>query len=493
MRPLPRLLLVWLACLALLGLESARCRAEDWPQLQHDPQRTGYTSETIKPPFKVAWYRDFPPERVSRQVQAVVYAGRVFVGTKSGTLYALGAADGKEAWKFTAGGPILHTAACADGKVVVAALDGVVYAAQAETGELAWKFKGEEGTGFSTAPLIADGKVLIGQRGGAFYALSLKDGSLAWRFDAGAPIFNTAAFNDGKVFFCDEGLYLHCLDAGNGKELWRTEKLYGQSAKQFHPVVYRGLVLIRPMMTHPTKEYFSSNYGRDPAKRLDYLFQATWAHFDYWTGKSKEEKAKDVQSPYAHWFLKTVPEVKAGRMPQELMDAQDLLVQHYREKPYDQDLFILDERTGKQAFIAPHFATLSLPGPVAPPVADGRGCVVIPWIFTTHCWARLDLEKQRVVEIIIPPRAQNGDNNSNFSMAGRQFFNAHMCGGHHHHGSFDFETRTFHALPRAPGYWGQLSDACESGGNAASIANGFIYHVNYHQLTAWTTAQGDKP
>ena len=187
--------------------------ASEWPQLQHDPQRTGYTPETVRPPFKVAWYRNFPPERVSRQVQAVVYAGKVFVGTKSGNLYALGARDGKEAWKFPAGGAILHTAACADGKVVVAALDGVVYAVRADTGELAWKFKGEEGTGFSTAPLLADRRVFVGQRGGVCYALNLKDGALSWRFEAGAPIFNSAAFDGGQVFFCDESLHVHCLDA----------------------------------------------------------------------------------------------------------------------------------------------------------------------------------------------------------------------------------------------------------------------------------------
>jgi len=479
---------MYAAWLVLAMLAPGQSSPSDWPQLQHNPQRSGYTTESVVPPFRVAWHREFPPERISREVQAVVYAGKVFVGTKSGNLYALGAKDGKEVWKFSAGSPILHTAACEDGKVMVAALDGAIYAVATETGNLAWKFEGDEGYGFSAAPLVAKAMVFIGQRGGAFFALNLKDGTLGWRVDIGAPIFNTAAYDDGKVFFCDEQLLVHCLDAATGKTIWKSDKLYGQSAKQFHPVVCNGLVLLRPMMTHPTREYYNSNFVRDPAKRLDYVFQATWAHYDYWTGKTNRETSPDGQSPLAHWFLKTVPEVQAGRMPKVLMDAQELVVEHYRAKPYDQDLFVLDAHTGKQSFIAPHFATLSLPGPVAPPVADGRGSVIIPWIFTTHCWARLDLQKQRVVEIIIPPRCQNGDNNSNFSVAGNQFFNAHMCGGHHHHGSFDLDTKKFHELPRAPGYWGELSDACESGGNAASIAGGFIYHINYHQLTAWTTA-----
>jgi len=471
-------------------LSAGQGRADDWPQLQGNPQRTGYTPQSVALPFTVAWHREFPPERICRNVQAVVYSGKVFLGTKSGNLYALDARTGKEAWKYSAGSGILHTAACADGKVVIACMDGTVRAVNADTGAEAWTFQANRWFAFSTAPLVAEGAVFIGQRQGTFYALRLKDGSLLWEFEAGEPIANSAAYNKGRVFFCDEGLYVHCLDADNGKEVWTSEKLYGQSAKQYHPVICEGYVLLRPMMTHPTREYYNSNYGKDPADRVENLFQATWAHFDYWTGKTDKPKAQDVQTPYSDWFRRLVPEVKAGKMPQELQDAAKQLVEHYRRKPYDQDLFILDERTGKQAFIAPHFATFSLPGPVPPPVADGRGGVVIPWIFVTQCWARLDLRQRGIVQIILPQRAQNGDNNSNFSMAGNQFFNAHMCGGHHHHGSFDLDARTFHAMPRAPGYWGQLSDACESGGNSAAIANGFIYHVNYHQVTAWATGKG---
>ena len=50
---------------AALVLALGLLGASEWPQLQHDPQRSGYTPETVKPPFKVAWYRDFQPERVS--------------------------------------------------------------------------------------------------------------------------------------------------------------------------------------------------------------------------------------------------------------------------------------------------------------------------------------------------------------------------------------------------------------------------------------------
>jgi len=163
---------------ALLALAGAvlPATAEDWPQLQCNPQRTGYTTDVVKPPYRIAWHREFPPERVARQVQAVVHAGKVFVGTKSGNLYALDAKTGKEAWKYASGSAILHTVACADGKVVLACIDGSVRAVSESDGSEVWRFQENQWYAFSAAPLLADGSVFIGQRQGVFFALDLRNG-----------------------------------------------------------------------------------------------------------------------------------------------------------------------------------------------------------------------------------------------------------------------------------------------------------------------------
>ena len=227
--------------------------AHDWPQLQGNPQRTGYTPDTVKPPFKVAWKHDFSPERVHCFAQAVTYQRPDIRGDGMRQTVCAGAADGKDRWKFACGSPILHTAACADGKVVVGALDGV-YAIHADDGKLVWKFTGHPRYGFSAAPLIAEGTVFIGQRNGTFFALNLSDGKPKWEFRPGAPIFNSAAYDAGRVFFCDEKLFMHCLDAKTGREVWTSEQLYGQSAKGYCPVIVNGLVIFRPMAAHRTED-----------------------------------------------------------------------------------------------------------------------------------------------------------------------------------------------------------------------------------------------
>jgi len=449
--------------LGLCLLVASGACAADWPQLQCNPQRTGYTADTVKPPLKFAWARNFHPERVSRDVQPVVYAGKVYVGTKSGNLYGLDAGTGQQAWVYKAGGPILHTAACADGKVAFGCLDGRVYAVNADTGELAWRFDGAEGYGFSTAPLIAEGTVFIGQRQGIFYALRLADGHQVWAWDSQAPLFNSAAYDQGKVFFANEAIRVFCLNARTGRVMWQSEQLYGQSTKQYCPIIYQGLVLIRPMMAHPP---------------------GMWEMPPFWPTWDRDEFAA---------LCRRHADVLAGKMPDELLAAQDKVVEFFRQRPYDQDLFVLNESTGKQAFIPPHFRIQSLTGPVCPPVADGRGTVIIPWAFINHGWARLDLKKQRIVEMIVPPRPTNADETLNVSVGGNLLFIMHCEEGNANYtGIYDLDGRKFIELPGVPNRWGELADNDESGGQAASISNGCFYHIVFHQLAAWTSAAGEE-
>lgn len=501
---------VLIACGVVVFVFPGMSCAADWPQLQCDPQRTGFTTETVEPPYRVAWSRGFVPERISKFTQTVVYDGKALVGTMSGNLRAMNAVDGADAWTFACGSPIMHTAACADGKAVVAALDGAVYAVNAADGTLAWKFQADPMYGFSAAPLMAQNTVYIGQRQGAFHALNLADGKRLWTFDAGVPIFNTAAYDAGKVFFCDESLRVRCLDADTGKELWASEQLYGQSAKGYHPAIVTGLVFVRPMMAYPQSEYYATGDG-DPAARPDHAFQTMYAGAEadkqfreWWQGKIPELTFPPFPEnhPRIRWLNANVDaaDLRAGRMPKSLLEAQEAVVEFYRAHPCEQDLFVLDAATGRQAFIAPHFSLHSNAGGVCPPAFDGRGGVVMPWLWHTGAWGLLDIDSQRVTEFILPPTGSAVDQTANVSMGGRRLFILYggMSFGSTYMGVYDFAAREFAAIPRprpgAPGVTGKLSvmtDSLESANNAAAIAGGFFYHIAHHRLTAWTS-DGEK-
>jgi outer membrane protein assembly factor BamB len=55
------------------------------------------------------------------------------VGSFDGNLYALNLADGKELWKFTAGGDIAASPAIAGNRLLIGTRDGVLYCLRSKT------------------------------------------------------------------------------------------------------------------------------------------------------------------------------------------------------------------------------------------------------------------------------------------------------------------------------------------------------------------------
>jgi len=225
-----------------------------WPQLANTPQRTNYTPMKFAPPqgrkkWSVCLTDLDIDNRVNATVQPIIAAGRVYVGCKNGKLFALDAKSGEVRWTFQAGGPICHTAGYAKGRVMLAALDGCVYAVSAATGQQEWVFSNRSDArrrhGFSTAVLLAGDRLFAVDRGGRLFALGLADGKEIWYYDAGAPVDQSPAYDDGKVFFASEDMRVHAVRAADGTPLWRSKRLAGLSFRWFHPVVAGGMVIVR--------------------------------------------------------------------------------------------------------------------------------------------------------------------------------------------------------------------------------------------------------
>ncbi|MBI2174299.1 MAG: PQQ-binding-like beta-propeller repeat protein [Candidatus Omnitrophica bacterium] len=248
-----------------------------WPQVAHDAQRTGKSPENLGQPGvdydkdgngqieyhgtnqtinDVAWRRAFQPDKISPQVQAIVYCNKVFVGTEgangqTASIYAFNAQTGTIDWVYPVGAPVLASVAAEDGKVFFGAMDGAVYALNVDDGSLAWKKQVIIDRGFSTAPVLADNQIMLGGRNGIFYALDQQSGAILWQKDIGAPILQTAAYNNGsdgikRVFFGGMDMYLYALDATNGTLLWKS-KVKGMAMKEYWPVVHQGRVIVNPI------------------------------------------------------------------------------------------------------------------------------------------------------------------------------------------------------------------------------------------------------
>jgi len=254
----------------------------DWPQLQRDPQHTGYSPETINPPFTSTPYlwrwldgygpapNPFPSGGVpsgysfSGMAQPIVADGKVFIGSMTGHVNAIDAVSGQTVWRVaTSGRPILHTLAYDSGVVYAGSTDHNLYAFNAVNGALIWSY--ETGGAISGAVVIyksgSETYILVGSSDKYVYALR-PDRTLRWRYKAGGPILSTPAvgYVDGraKIFFGAEDMYAYALDL-NGNLLWRSPaKLYGASFRNFWPVVSEAYNLVFFTTQYP---FFNGEFG----------------------------------------------------------------------------------------------------------------------------------------------------------------------------------------------------------------------------------------
>ncbi|MGA2617226.1 MAG: PQQ-binding-like beta-propeller repeat protein [Thermoguttaceae bacterium] len=427
-------------------------RAEDWPQLQNGPARLGYSPERIDVPLKRAWVVGLSPERLFPQTQPVVAGGRVLLGTEMGKFHAFEATTGKRLWSFQAGGPILHTAGVERGKVFFGCLDGSVYALDASDGSLAWKFESGLRTGFSTAVLLAEGKVFIANRGGVYYALGQGDGKVVWQRDLGVPVLMSSAYVDGTLFFGAMDMRVYALDAKSGELVWKSDTLYGAAFKDYWPVVYRDYVLVCPAKV--------SGANTGPA--------IEWSH---------------------------------GPLPTSELEKQEKMLAAFEKDPESKNLYVLDKKTGREAFVVPHWVTCTMNGATTPPCVDGDGLLIIP--VTLHDWrggwGRLDLQKRRLVEVLCEDKVNqqgykagtgNGDENMNASAACRVFFNWHTEEGNaQYSGTWHLDRREWVQL--APLHVDQFftSNTQGGGGNPPAIADGMIFHTSWNSLNARIASQ----
>ena len=222
----------------------------DWPQLQRDSARSGYSPDSVGVPATgscVVRWRWHPDKQTSiaGRVQPVVANGILCVGFYDGKMYAINISDGSVKWTYTAGGAILHTAAMDATKVYFGSQDGKLYAVNQSNGSLAWAY--DTGKSIQTAPCLdtANSRIYIGNLAGKLYGITTA-GAQAWVYASGRPILTTASYANGTVYCGNEGVYAFAVDASNGNQRWKVQ-LKGQSLASYWPVVIdaKGVVFYR--------------------------------------------------------------------------------------------------------------------------------------------------------------------------------------------------------------------------------------------------------
>lgn len=199
---------------------------------------------------RVLW--SLPTEGRIRSTPALA-GGTVVVGSADGSVYAADAASGELRWRFDTGGRALDSGdfgydrktvqsspAIADGRVFVGSRKGSLYAIDLETGTGLW----EASHGLSWvngAPAVADGRVFAGSSDGRFIqAVNADTGEELWRQRSGV-VWSSPVVVGGSVVFSEASGLVRALDSATGETLWHTYLPVGTWSS---PVVDDGTLFI---------------------------------------------------------------------------------------------------------------------------------------------------------------------------------------------------------------------------------------------------------
>lgn len=168
-------------------------------------------------PYRV-WRFDTAGELYS---SPAVVDGTVFIGSKSGFLFALSASDGSEQWRADLGDYIVRSSpAVIDDRVYIGA-GYTLFALHSTNGREAWQSR----TSFSgsSSPAIVDDVVYVASQSSTVYAFEATTGRLQWTFQTDGPVFSSPSVAENLVFVGTDNGKLLALNIMTGQARWKLE------------------------------------------------------------------------------------------------------------------------------------------------------------------------------------------------------------------------------------------------------------------------------
>jgi outer membrane protein assembly factor BamB len=177
------------------------------------------------------------------------HAGRIYIGSSNGNLYAIDHKTGEEDWHFETGQKIRSTPTVENGNIYFGSWDGNVYNVSLETGKKIWQFDSKGIV--QGSPAVGSGKVFVGSRGAKVLALDAHTGEKKWEFvhEDGSWVESSPVFYNGEVYIgSSDALKLSAFDASTGQVKWEF-KTGGWSWSK--PSVANGVVYIGSLSASP--------------------------------------------------------------------------------------------------------------------------------------------------------------------------------------------------------------------------------------------------
>jgi outer membrane protein assembly factor BamB len=201
-----------------------------WPMYGHDAERLRVAAGvTLAPPFRRIW--TFHAQSLVEFPPAVAY-GRLYFGTNSGRVIAIGAANGRKAWsndshRCEAASPavdrhlvfqvFLNAPPC--NRPNSSSLTGELVAFAAGSGSVVWR----RTIGPSeTSPAVVRGVVYVGAWDGRVSAFAAGSGKLWWSTQLRGEVKGGVAVVGSRVYAADYSSHVYALSARTGKIIWES-------------------------------------------------------------------------------------------------------------------------------------------------------------------------------------------------------------------------------------------------------------------------------
>jgi outer membrane protein assembly factor BamB len=202
-----------------------------WPTYGRDAARQRFANGVLlTPPFRRVWtfhaqsLVEFPP---------VIGYGRLFFANNAGIVFAIGAKNGKRAWKYVSHRCVAASPAL-DRHVVYeaflnappcnrspsAALTGQVVAFAVGTGRVLWTHT----IGPSeSSPVVVGATIFVGDWDGRVWALRRLTGKPRWVTRLRSQVKSGVAISGNRLYVGDYSGHLYSLNATSGKIVWQSK------------------------------------------------------------------------------------------------------------------------------------------------------------------------------------------------------------------------------------------------------------------------------
>ena len=215
------------ACMFLIGISLQAAEEISWPIFRGDRSLSGRTSGRLPEKLKLLWSFKTDDEIKS---SPVIGAGRVFIGSMDGKVYALTLSEGKKIWEFDTESAVEAPPLLVQNSVYIGSLDGVFFAIDAASGKLKWKYEtGNRISGSANWIPAVKGKgtwILVGSYDNVLHAVDSETGKKIWTYQTenyinGSPAISADDSIDGGpvIVFGGCDMRIHVVSARKGLKI----------------------------------------------------------------------------------------------------------------------------------------------------------------------------------------------------------------------------------------------------------------------------------